>query len=110
MSTDGLTNSDILSMLATIPEPCSIALGEPTNIVNMGLVESITISRSSVTVELCLTDTACVHYPAMKHYIAETLRALGGVTQTQVTITTDVLWTPDRRQTDANDHLIASQC
>ena len=110
MSADSLTRSDVLAMLATIPEPCAIALGDPTNIVSMGLVESIEISQSSVAIELCLTDTACVHYPAMKRYIADTLRELGGVTQTQVKITTDVLWTPDRRQTAAIAKLIARQC
>ncbi|MFT4826222.1 MAG: hypothetical protein ACI9J0_004166, partial [Cryomorphaceae bacterium] len=42
MRVDQLTETDVLRMLATIPEPCAIALGANTNIVSMGLIEAIT--------------------------------------------------------------------
>jgi metal-sulfur cluster biosynthetic enzyme len=110
MIVDPLTESDVRMMLATIPEPCAIALGANTNIVSMGLIEAITIAEDLVSVELCLTDPGCVHYQAIKRYIADTLLALGGITQTEVTITTDKLWSPDRMESTETPHLIASQC
>ncbi|MFT6364609.1 MAG: metal-sulfur cluster biosynthetic enzyme [Halioglobus sp.] len=110
MRVDQLTETDVLRMLATIPEPCAIALGANTNIVSMGLIEAITIADDLVSIELCLTDPGCVHYQAIKRYIADTLQTLAGVTQTEVTITTDKLWSPDRIQSTEAPHVIVSQC
>lgn len=96
-----VTNSklidEIFAALETIPEPCSIAMGRTTSLVGMGLLEGIAVSETGeVTITLCLTDAACVHFRSMQQFIADAVNGLAGVTRVQVIQTLDKLWTPDR--------------
>ena len=43
MSAGGPDREAVMAALASVPEPCSIAMRRPTDIVAMGLVESVTI-------------------------------------------------------------------
>lgn len=91
--------ADIAARLATIPEPCSLAMGKPTTITGMGLVEDVALTdNGAVTVTLCLTDAACVHFRGMQAYIRDALLTIDGVTAVDVRQTLDTLWTPDRVQ------------
>ena len=54
---------EIRTRLDTIPDPCSIAMGKPMSLLEMGLVENVAIAADgAVTITLCLTDTACTHF------------------------------------------------
>jgi len=86
----------IMERLATIAEPCGIAMRLAINICEMGLVEAVSISGGHVKVTLCLTDPACVHFSSLQHYICDVLTDVEGVNDVEVTQTTKVLWTPDR--------------
>jgi metal-sulfur cluster biosynthetic enzyme len=89
----------IRSRLATIPEPCSLAFGVPTNLVAMGLIDDVFISPEGVvTITMCLTDAGCVHFTSMKMYIGDEVGALEGVREVRVIQALDKLWTPDRVQ------------
>ncbi len=91
------TLAAIHARLATIPEPCSLAMGKPTTIADMGLVEAVALADDgAVTVTLCLTDAACVHFRAMQAYIRDELMAIDGITAVDVRQTLETLWTPDR--------------
>jgi metal-sulfur cluster biosynthetic enzyme len=70
---------------------------EPTNVVDMGLVEDIDIDGGRVRVEVVLTDPSCLHFGAMQRFITDALTALAGVDEVEVRASTSVLWTPDRR-------------
>jgi metal-sulfur cluster biosynthetic enzyme len=89
-------SSDLLRQLANIPEPCSIAMGNPLNICEMGLVEEATLVDGVARVVLCLTDPACINYGKIRQYITDSLMQLDSVKAVEVTHTTEVLWTPDR--------------
>jgi metal-sulfur cluster biosynthetic enzyme len=86
----------VMEQLRHVAEPCSLAMRNPTNIVDMGLVDAIEISDGDVRVTLCLTDPACIHYAGMKRYISDALLALKGVKAVEVRQVLDKLWTPDR--------------
>lgn len=91
------TVDDIHARLATIPEPCSLAMGSPTNLRDMGLIDSVTHGADgAVVVILCLTDASCVHFRSMQQYIRDEVSALPGVTSVTIGQTLDKLWTPDR--------------
>ena len=96
-STYFATIAAIHARLATIPEPCSLAMGRPTTITGMGLVEAVALTDDgAVTVTLCLTDAACVHFRGMQAFIRDELLAIKGITSVDVRQTLDMLWTPDR--------------
>jgi metal-sulfur cluster biosynthetic enzyme len=69
---------------------------EPTNVVDMGLVEVIEITEGRVRIELVLTDPSCLHFGALQRFITDALLGLGGVESVEVYASTNVLWTPDR--------------
>lgn len=86
--------------LATVPEPCSITMGSPIDIVEMGLIERVEFADGLATVTMCLTDPACVHFRSMQAYIADALSALPEVKRVEVVQAVDVRWTPDRAAAD----------
>lgn len=86
----------IRDRVAAIPEPCAFAMGKPTTLGAMGLIETIEFDDGRATVTLCLTDTACVHFAAMRAYIADVLADLPEITSVAVNQTLTELWTPDR--------------
>lgn len=86
----------IRERVAAIPEPCAFAMGRPTTLGAMGLIEAIEVEDGRATVTLCLTDTACVHFSSMQGYIADVLSDLPGITSVAVNQTLTELWTPDR--------------
>jgi metal-sulfur cluster biosynthetic enzyme len=83
----------IMEVLAEIAEPCSIAMRSPTNLRDMGLVESITIDGSRVVITLVLTDPSCVHFQSMSRYIQDAVGAMPGVENVAVLMSTTQLWT-----------------
>ena len=90
------TVEQVMAVLTTIPEPCSLAMRADTNIRDMGLVESVAIDGRRVSVTLVLTDPSCVHFRGMRRYIRDAVGELDGVDEVQVTMSTTRLWTPDR--------------
>lgn len=93
----------VMAALATVPEPCSIAMRKPTNLADMGLVESVAIDAGRVEVVLVLTDPSCVHFTAMQRYIEDVLGELDWVEEVAVSMSTTQLWTPDRVRSPAAD-------
>jgi metal-sulfur cluster biosynthetic enzyme len=93
----GSTRHDaILNRLREVPEPCSLLMRAPTNIVDMGLVQSVTETGGRIDVELVLTDPSCVHFAGMSAYITDTLKHVDGVEEVVVTPSVTTIWTPDR--------------
>jgi metal-sulfur cluster biosynthetic enzyme len=92
-------NAAIRAALATVPEPCSIAMGRTVSLTQMGLVDAVDVADDgAVTITLCLTDAACVHFRSMQQFISDAVRPLAGVTSVRVGQTLDKLWTPDRAE------------
>ncbi len=96
MNTDDDLRSGLLRQLERVIEPCSVAMGNPANICEMGLVEGVTLIGGRARVVLCLTDPSCINYGKIRQYITDALMQLDAVKSVEVTQTTEVLWTPDR--------------
>jgi len=90
------STSELMRQLAQVVEPCSVAMGSPANICEMGLIEDVTLVDGRARVVLCLTDPACINYGRIRQYITDSLMQLEAVKSVEVTHTTDLLWTPDR--------------
>lgn len=88
----------IMQRLKTVAEPCSISMGCPTNIVDMGLVDKVEMGGGAVKITMCLTDAGCVHFTGMQHYMRDALTDLDFVHDIEIVQTLEKLWTPDRVQ------------
>src|ERR1700691_2496958 len=86
----------IFAQLATIAEPCGIAMGRSINICDMGLIEEVLIEGGNVKIVLCLTDPGCIHFSALQRYIRDVVSLVDSVQTVEVVQTTEQLWTPDR--------------
>lgn len=91
-----LTADAVRDVLRDVPEPCSLLMGAPTNITDMGLVGDVVVAGAVVSVELVLTDASCVHFAAMTRYVQDLVGALDGVERVHVTASTSTMWTPER--------------
>lgn len=86
----------VFEAMRAVPEPCSIAMSRPRDIVDMGLVESVRVDGGTAEVCLVLTDPSCVHFAAMRSYITDTLLDIDGIDDVTVTMSTTQLWMPNR--------------
>jgi metal-sulfur cluster biosynthetic enzyme len=91
----------LIEALRAVPEPCSVLMRTPTNIVEMGLIESVEIRGADAHVVLVLTDPSCVHFLGMRRYITDILTGFEGISAVVVTMSTSQLWTSDRIDTGA---------
>lgn len=82
--------------LRQVLDPCSVSMGTPLDIVEMGLVDDVEVRDGCVHVTLLLTDFSCPHYAAMRQHIIDVLRDVPGVKGADVELATHSLWTPDR--------------
>jgi metal-sulfur cluster biosynthetic enzyme len=82
--------------LRRVPEPCSIAMRAPMDIVEMGLVGDLRIGHGHVIVELVLTDPSCAHFRSLQRFISDALLEVDSVDSVEVVLSTRTLWTPDR--------------
>ncbi len=82
--------------LRQVLDPCSVMMGTPLDIVEMGLVDEVQVRDGWVHVTLLLTDFSCPHYAALRQHIIDVLCDEPCVTGANVELATHSLWTPDR--------------
>jgi metal-sulfur cluster biosynthetic enzyme len=97
----GPAPSDLRAALGGVVDPCSLALGAPTDIWQMGLVEHLEVDGGRVRVGLVLTDPACVFFRGIRSHVVDALSAVPGVEDVDVELVAGVVWTPDRMQPSA---------
>jgi metal-sulfur cluster biosynthetic enzyme len=89
-----LPEADVRSILDTIKDPCSISVGVPLGLVEMGLVTGVVIADTgAVTVELRLTQPGCTFGSLYFDVeIERRLVGLPGVTSVSVERSYDLSW------------------
>ena len=95
------TTAEVLAQLRKVIDPCSIKMCAPVDIWEMGLVEDVEVIGGRVGVRLVLTDISCVFYRDMRRHVIDVLLELPGVDTVDVTLATDILWTPDRMRRES---------
>jgi len=106
MTTD---NALLMAQLERVVEPCSLSMGSPMSICDMGLVEELRFDRGVVNVVLCLTDPGCINYRKIREFITDVLMEVPEVESVKVSLSTTQLWTPDRvrpKPTDQPVHFV----
>jgi metal-sulfur cluster biosynthetic enzyme len=86
----------IRSALAGIVDPCSIATGIPINLLDMGLVESISVVGGTATLVLVLTSPLCWQSSNIRAAIEDGVLAVEGIDEVVVRVNHHGQWDPDR--------------
>ena len=88
--------SSVRELLDTVRDPCSVRMGKPLGLVQMGLVESVDISEDAIRVRLVLTGPGCVFYFQFADDIERVLAPIAAGRDIDVAIDDTVMWTADR--------------
>jgi metal-sulfur cluster biosynthetic enzyme len=86
--------ADVRAVLGTVIDPCSAANGTDLSIVEMGLLDSITVEDGHVEVGLMVTSPMCTMVPYVIREIREDVGELGGVESVEVTADNGLEWIP----------------
>ena len=93
----------VVCALETCFDPCCQERG--ISVVDMGLVESVTIQDGQVSIDLVLTTGWCPFVARLYDMIATNVGALPGVGSVSVTTRWDTPWTADRMSDTARQKL-----
>jgi metal-sulfur cluster biosynthetic enzyme len=103
----------VTERLTDIADPCSVAAGNPMNIVEMGLIKDVALLNGRLEVSMCLTSPTC---PMLEHFAKEMRRVLADMPEVvaiDIHGDTGMEWTPERLSADARArrrlHLVSLQ-
>ncbi|WP_340100468.1 metal-sulfur cluster assembly factor [Salinibaculum salinum] len=88
--------AQVRNQLTKVLDPCSCFTDDPVNIVDLGLVEDVTVTDETVHVKLLLTSPGCTYAPDIERDVKQKVGSLEGITSVEVAQVTDQLWTRDR--------------
>jgi len=94
--TIGITDAGVMAGLAAVVDPCSAAVGDPRNLLEMGLILGWSIEADHVRVRICLTGPGCMLIGNLTRAIDEAVRCQTGATCVEVEIDPSHLWTPEQ--------------
>jgi metal-sulfur cluster biosynthetic enzyme len=87
--------AEIRAAADTVTDPCSIALGRPVGLAEMGVLRRIELGEGGrVTVALALTDPLCPFRARFEADIAKAVEAIDGVETCTVEFAGQ-LWSPE---------------
>ena len=81
------TPGAVRERLRSVVDPCSAAVGTDIDVVELGLIEAVTVERNAVTVSMRLTSPGCLMVEYFAREVDEAVGALPGVER--VTLETD---------------------
>lgn len=87
--------------LDQIIDPCSASRGTNHSIIEMGLLDSIEIDGSDVTINMRLTSPACFMIPYFIRKTEERVGALNGVESVELVTDSGLNWSPDLMSPEA---------
>jgi metal-sulfur cluster biosynthetic enzyme len=97
-SLDGV-GPDVLDELRHIFDPCSVRLGTPTNILDLGLIDGIEADDTRVRCHVTLTSPACPLAGELYEAIEGALARLAWGRAVEV-LPTGILWDTSRMNTE----------
>jgi metal-sulfur cluster biosynthetic enzyme len=98
-----VSESRVRAELEQVLDPCSTFTDNPVNIVDLGLVDEVTVEEGTVGVRLLPTNGMCMYMMHMSEEVTERVGALEGVETVEVTQETGKIWTPVRMSEEARE-------
>lgn len=87
-------DDQVRSVLGRIHDPCSVAAGRPTSVLELGLVLGWVLERGVLTVRFCVTFPGCTMAPHFTQAAARDLAALPEVGRVETVVDTGWEWVP----------------
>lgn len=100
-----LDNDAVLTALARVVDPCSIATGVPIGLREMGMIKAVQITHDAVTVTLRLTSPTCWQAAIITAKVEETLAAIAGGRRVSCALDPTGDWMPDMMSDGARSRL-----
>jgi metal-sulfur cluster biosynthetic enzyme len=97
--------SELLARIQTIPDPCSLSIGVPVGIGEMGLLQGLTCEAGRVTVRMQITSPMCTMAVYFMREIEQRLLSQEGVTSVHVEFDHSLEWTPEHISAQARQRL-----
>ncbi|MFD1562201.1 metal-sulfur cluster assembly factor [Haloarchaeobius amylolyticus] len=102
MSSDTINLEDrVRERLDEVLDPCSTFTERPQSIVELGLVDGVSVDDGDVTVALLPTNQLCLYIPHMTEDIENRVGDVPGVDAVSVETVADKIWTQDRMTEEA---------
>lgn len=95
MSEDG-PEPAVRARLREVLDPCSCFTENPVNIVDLGLVEDVTVTDGTARIDLLLTSPGCTYLPYIERDVEERVGSVDGIETVEVRQITDQIWTRER--------------
>jgi metal-sulfur cluster biosynthetic enzyme len=90
-------DAQVRDVLSRIHDPCSVAAGRPTSLIDMGMVLGWDLASDGLlTVRFAVTFAGCTMAPHFTQAAADDLARLPGVRRVETKVETDFVWTPER--------------
>lgn len=91
----------VREQLDEVLDPCSTFTEKPQSIVDLGLVDDVSIDDGDVVIDLLPTNQLCLYIPHMTEDIENRVEGVSGVTAVSVETVADKVWTQDRMTEEA---------
>lgn len=91
----------IWEQLDEVLDPCSTFTEKPQSIVDLGLVDGISLDDGNVTVDLLPTNQLCMYIPHMTEDIENRIGEISEVDSITVETVPDKVWTQNRMTEEA---------
>lgn len=102
MSSDlSALEAQVREQLNEVLDPCSTFTEKPQSIVELGLVDGVSIDDRDVTVNLLPTNQLCMYIPHMSEDIENRVGKIPEVDSITVETVADKVWTQDRMTDEA---------
>jgi metal-sulfur cluster biosynthetic enzyme len=89
-----LLDQSITTALSVIYDPCSVAAGRPTSLIDMRLVTGWAFADGVLSITFCVTFAGCTMAPHFVEAARAALAAIDGVTAVITRIDTEHVWQP----------------
>ena len=97
------TETHVVEQLDNVLDPCSCMTDQPVSIVNLGLVNEVTIEGTPVHVELLPTTPMCMYMTQIIDEAAAEVRKLDGVADVEIEENIEDMWRPERMSDDLQE-------
>jgi len=98
-----VTTDAVRAVLDTVIDPCSAANGTDLSIVEMGLLDDVSIDDGHVEVDLMVTSPMCTMVPYFIKEIRRDVGDLDGVESVAVSADNGLEWVPSMMVDDAQE-------
>lgn len=90
-------HADVMRALGTVIDPCSVFNRTHMSLVDLGMVDEVAVGEEGrVHVRLLLDDPTCIFFFEIHRLLTEAVSSVKGVTEIDVEIKADEVWTEDR--------------